>query len=682
MSTEKIDFLDEEGNCKDNQQQQGLPLIERNNADHDNTEAGQVVATTELQKKQEEQDDMTIIAKETKARKRNKISPIKETDQHAAAALEDRVSSNSATELLEVTKTGDGDGGEVLPKKSPKKTDQIVEKIHVVEEKINSFFQREWQAFKSEKQKKLRQIPKKITTLDFKEMILEFKKRGRDPSRHWTEQAKKKEGEKCPELLTTVITGLLFTLIPNCAIVLDYITASEYLGGEYYLKYSTDNVTDSTICRPVEGREGYFECKEWDPVYGILTLSLTFISGIFWSFQIFYQFSTHLRQSKPEFWQRKRMIVLFFIPLSILCIISFPLQLFFISLIACFHDQDQWMLLTIKIGIAEGLFNAHFQYMLQLFIFFTRADRHPSAFQYLTAFGSLLFLAYSRVESLMLDREGHKMSPGQKAWWIIRYGPNFLLNCAFKVGSISLIVAMLRFNCIWVYGSVVIIWLVLQLCFNEGWIPRRFYHLFLGAGMHAVSVAHIPEQIKLIDTNPDSKKNVLWATRLSSRQLRQNLLFQNMIWFILNVTIMVTLWLLSCDNIGNPNTEIPLFWPFTTKTYTFKDNKVFSILQYVVPTLLSTGLVSQMLLWLFEERKILTDIMSPDGPDSPVSSDQDDVVDGLPGEVPGWQYVDSRGTWHRYKYDEQLGAGVQGRLNQVIYPLLNIWGNWVDKNTN
>ena len=128
------------------------------------------------------------------------------------------------------------------------------------------------------------------------------------------------------------------------------------------------------------------------------------------------------------------MIVLFFIPLSILCIISFPLQLFFISLISCFHDQNQWILLTTKIGIAEGLFNAHFQYMLQLFVFFTRADRHPSVFQYLTAFVSLAMLAYSRVESLMLDRGGHKMSPGQKVWWIIRYGPNFLLNCAFKVG--------------------------------------------------------------------------------------------------------------------------------------------------------------------------------------------------------------------------------------------------------
>ena len=39
-------------------------------------------------------------------------------------------------------------------------------------------------------------------------------------------------------------------------------------------------------------------------------------------------------------------------------------------------------------------------------------------------------------------------------------------------------------------------------------------------------------------------------------------------------------------------------------------------------------------------------------------------------------------VWLEYKYDEALGAGIQGRLNQVIYPLLNIWGNWVDKNLN
>ena len=392
---------------------------------------------------------------------------------------------------------------------------------------------------------------------------------------------------------------------------------------------------------------------------------------LFRSFQIFYQFSTYLRQTKPEFWQRKRMIIFFFIPLAILSIVSFPLQLFIISVISVFHDQDQWILLTIKIGIAEGLFNAHFQYMLQMFIFFTRADRHPSYFQYLTAFGSLLFLAYSRVESLMLDREGHRMSPGQKAWWIIRYGPNFLLNCAFKVGSISLIVAMLRFNCIWLYGSVVIIWLTLQLCFNEGWIPRKFYFLFIGAGMHAVSVAHIPEQIKLIDTHPDSTRNTLYTTRLTTRQLRYNLLFQNMIWFLFNVIILSTMWIMSCDSIGNPDLEIPLFWPFTEKTYTLKENKVFSILQFIIPILLSVGLLSQLLLWLFEEKEFLTEILSPAMPGGPIASQvsqDEDTVDAGPPPVPGWTYVgpcEGSEVWHQYKYDETLGAGIQGRLNQV-----------------
>jgi len=281
---------------------------------------------------------------------------------------------------------------------------------------------------------------------------------------------------------------------------------------------------------------------------------------------------------------------------------------------------------------------------------------------------------------------GHKMSPGQKAWWIIRYGPNFLLNCAFKVGSISLIVAMLRFNCIWLYGSIVIIWLSLQLCFNEGWIPRKFYYLFIGAGMHAVSVAHIPEQIKLIDTHLDSTKNVLYTTRLTTRQLRFNLLFQNMIWFLFNVTVMVTLWIMSCEGIGKPDLEIPVFWPFTEKTYTLKENKVFSILQFIIPILLSVGLLSQMLLWLFEEKEFLNEILSPGSPGeiSTQVSKEEDSVDGGPPQVPGWTYFRSKVSggqvWLEYRYDKTLGAGIQGRLNQVIYPLLNIWGNWVDKN--
>ena len=89
----------------------------------------------------------------------------------------------------------------------------------------------------------------------------------------------------------------------------------------------------------------------------------------------------------------------------------------------------------------------------------------------------------------------------------------FLFNSAFKVGSISLILAMLRYNAIWLYGPIAVIWLLLQFLFNERYLPRRYYFLFLGAGMHAVSIPHIPEDIKIIHAGPDSNKNVLWSTR-------------------------------------------------------------------------------------------------------------------------------------------------------------------------
>ena len=275
---------------------------------------------------------------------------------------------------------------------------------------IHSFFSREWNAFKKEKTKKLRQIPKRNAFIDFEKLIKEFKNEGEEPERHWTAQAKKREGEKCPELFTTIMIGFCFTLIPNCFIGLDYMAASEYIGGNWYRKYDTDNVTNEKCNK----NTNYFECYEYDPVYGGLTLTFTFTSGIFWSAIMFYKLWTYLTEADRQFYDRKRMLVFFFFPLTILSIASFPLQLLVVSIIALFNDQDQWVLLTTRIGIAEGLFNAHFQFLLQLFIFFTRADRHPSTFQYLTLFGSLVMLSYSRVESLLLDRGGHRMSPGQK----------------------------------------------------------------------------------------------------------------------------------------------------------------------------------------------------------------------------------------------------------------------------
>lgn len=551
------------------------------------------------------------------------------------------------------------------------------------------FFTREWEAFHNEKGTKLSDKDKVNTAPNFDELLQEWKSDGNE--NHWENRKVKKEGETCSLLFSTIITGILFTLIPNCAIVLDYMTAKEYLFGNYYLKYEND-VKNLSNCRNTSS--GRTECLEYDPVWGSLTLLLTFIAGPFWSLGMFIQLGTHLRKIKPDVYQRKRMIFIFFFPLAVLSIVTFPLQLFIVSLISCFNDQNQWILLTTKIGITEGMFNAHSQFMLQLFIFFTRADRHPSMFQYLAAFGSLLFLVWSRIESLLLDRGGHYMSPGQKAWWICRFGPGFLFNCSFKVGSISLIIASLRFNSIWLYGTILITWFLLQILFNEQCLPRKHYYLFIGAGLHAVSVAHIPEDIKLIDTNPDSKKNILWATRLTSRQLRFNLLIQNLFWFAFNFIIIVSLTVVSYIE---PDIRIPTFWPFTTQTYSFRENKVFRILYIIGPILLLAGLISQVLLWTFEfktedkekikksmglHKKDAVDGMrqvSKESEDHTCSADI--VFDGWRHDPENCEGCNGGELWHRHVNDNELQTGVQGKLSRVISPLMNVWQNVVDKNT-
>ena len=265
--------------------------------------------------------------------------------------------------------------------------------------------------------------------------------------------------------------------------------------------------------------------------------------------------------------------------------------------------QDHWTILTSKIAIAEGFFNAHFQYLLQLFVFFLKADRHPSAFQYASAFGSLLFLVWSRIESLLADRGGHRFSPGQKIWWLLRFGPVFLFNSAFKLGSISLIFAILRYNAIYIYGIVVIMWMVIQFLFNQQYLPRRFYFLFVGAGMHACSVAHIQETVKLVWTGLNSKENILWISRLSDCQLKRNMWCQNLIWFTFNCVTISVLWFVSTNY---KVTNLSILWPFFEKSFSFGDVKVVRSLHIVVPLIIALGVISLLLLLTMDFKTVST----------------------------------------------------------------------------
>jgi hypothetical protein len=470
-------------------------------------------------------------------------------------------------------------------------------KIHTrIYSSLGGFFSDEWEAFKKERRTKFAEKEKTSTLLDFDELQKEWTYT-EDNKLHWENQKKKEsDDDTFPPLFYSIIIGLLFTVVPNGAIVLDLAAAREYLGGAWYIKREYE--FNSTLqCRPVDGISGQRECWETDPIWGTLTLIVLFLPGFFWSLGIFIQFAIYLRRNNPEKYDRKRMLFFFFIPLAAVCMVTFPVQLMTVSIISTFNNQDHWMTLTSKVGIAEGMFNAHPQYLLQLFVFFVKADRHPSFFQYAAAFGSLLFLVWSRIESLLLERGGHHNSPGQKAWWICRFGPMFLFNSAFKIGSISLITSMLRYNAIWFYGAVIIVWLLLQFLFNEGYLHRKFYFLFIGAGLHAVSIPHIDEEIKIIKTFPDASKNTLYVHKLTNFQRNANMWFQNILWFTVNSIIIIAITIMA---EMKDDAEFSEFWPFLSTTVSFNDNKVFRGLYIIAPIILTAGLISLVLLWMCE----------------------------------------------------------------------------------
>ena len=57
------------------------------------------------------------------------------------------------------------------------------------------------------------------------------------------------------------------------------------------------------------------------------------------------------------------------------------------------------------------------------------------------------------------------------------------------------------------------------------------------------------------------------------------------------------------------------------------------------------------------------------------------MFDGWTHEPKDCPCCNGEDEWHRYVSDNDLQAGIQGRLGLIIYPLMNVWQNFVDKNT-
>ena len=558
-----------------------------------------------------------------------------------------------------------------------------------LEERTDNFFKREYKAFHAEKNKNFHDIPRRYPTIDFDELIREFEGEGRDPKKKWENFFKKIR----PLMLFSILAGFFWFLVSLLQVLLDFQAAYEYLGGSWYFYYFRDENKlgkvlrdESKECRnatewtedifgwvflrgetdyKLGAMHEYTECFEKDIPWGVLTLLFAFLSGFFWTGQIFYRLWIYLTKKNRACYGRKTVLFFFFIPLSIISVATFPIQHVLINFIGIFNVQDQWTLLNWKLGIAEGLFNSHFQFVLQYFIQFVAVSRYPTTFQTVLIGLELLEIPTTRIESLLLDRGGHRMSPGQKLWWFLRFGPSFTFNCFFKIGSIGAVIAILRFNSIWFYGGLFLIWLILQILFIEQKIPRKYYYLLLGAGKHAVTVTFLPPYTKIIGTDRDTGKTVLWSCRLSSREIQTNLWFHNMMWFVFNTVIISSV--LLTEHLMENKKEIQVFWPFTP-SHTYKisneDLNMFN-LRWISLAIILCGAIAQIL---------NTECFM-------VAYTDDDNYSSR--RYKGWHYVetDPDGRWLKYEYNQDLHTSVRGRCKEMIFPFVIIWENLGDKDT-
>ena len=134
--------------------------------------------------------------------------------------------------------------------------------------------------------------------------------------------------------------------------------------------------------------------------------------------------------------------------------------------------------------------------------------------------GSLIGVVNARIDSILVNRGGARMSIGQIIWWKLKYFPAFLLNCTFKLASMIFMIYSLKFNVIWLYGGLIMFWLLIHILISSYNIFRRYHYLFLGLGMHGLTVAQISGHIRIIDAYSFRNKTTLWIRHLTSKHIR------------------------------------------------------------------------------------------------------------------------------------------------------------------
>ena len=189
-----------------------------------------------------------------------------------------------------------------------------------------------------------------------------------------------------------------------------------------------DNLSDTTYT---------YNCFERDPIWGGLTIGLIVLGG--------FSFVCRLRPSlnTNSFIYKCIEKLIFFL--------LFPLIFLSVKFVNIFTaGQDEWKTAAMAMTGIEGITEAQFQFMLQLFIIFKRADREPSIIQVLSLASSYISIAIAFIESIFADK------PQTTIQTKVSLLPMALFGIAVSGISTALIISTIQWNYLFALFSILI----------------------------------------------------------------------------------------------------------------------------------------------------------------------------------------------------------------------------------
>ena len=258
----------------------------------------------------------------------------------------------------------------------------------------------------------------------------------------------------------------------------------------------------TTIINNIESDIGVtytFECIEKDVIWGWLTLGLVFIfPGLC---QAIFPFS------RSDFTKGKSCKLKSCISLLLIFLIPFfPLQVFLIKLLTLLSNGTEMKKICNLMIYAEGTYESNFQFILQLYIIFTRADRQPSTTQLLSVSSSILFMAKAQLQSTFAGRPDESLSrklvmlPRKLCYIIYFCGSAAILASTFQL---SFFIMVLVFYCL----MFPICYSCMKTKISQGstWHDQKFKGVFILALLRDVlSVLTLFVLVLLIKYFPDA----------------------------------------------------------------------------------------------------------------------------------------------------------------------------------